>query len=203
MQEMLDFLACPTPQEWIDEALKQQDVLLIDHKNCEWKAAATAFQLMGKHATKLDLLNKMSRLAREELVHMEQVLRLLKKRGIELRSLSASRYAASLREAVCGDEQQRFIEVLVIGAFIECRSCERFMALAPYLDAELSKFYTGLLNSEARHYQDYLKLAYKYGEAAQVDAAITKFRTLEGHLIEAPDEQFRFHSGRPSIEKAA
>lgn len=53
MQEMLDFLACPTPQEWIDEALKQQDVLLIDHKNCEWKAAATAFQLMGKHATKL------------------------------------------------------------------------------------------------------------------------------------------------------
>jgi tRNA isopentenyl-2-thiomethyl-A-37 hydroxylase MiaE len=29
------FLACPTPDAWIDEAVRQQDTLLIDHANCE------------------------------------------------------------------------------------------------------------------------------------------------------------------------
>lgn len=195
MQEMLDFLACATPQSWIEAALKQQQVLLIDHKNCEWKAAATAFHLMGKHATKLDLVNKMSRLAREELVHMEQVLRILKKRNIALVSVSASRYASSLRELVRAQEPYRLTDTLVIGAFIECRSCERFAALAPHLDEELGTFYGGLLKSESRHFQDYLKLAYTYGERADVDAAVERVRALEAELISSPDREFRFHSG--------
>lgn len=197
MQEMLDFLACATPQSWIEAALKQQQVLLIDHKNCEWKAAATAFHLMGKHATKLDLVNKMSRLAREELVHMEQVLRILKKRNIALVSVSASRYASSLRELVRAQEPYRLTDTLVIGAFIECRSCERFAALAPHLDEELGTFYGGLLKSESRHFQDYLKLAYTYGERADVDAAVERVRALEAELISSPDREFRFHSGCP------
>lgn len=197
MQEMLDFLACATPQSWIEAALKQQQVLLIDHKNCEWKAAATAFHLMGKHATKLDLVNKMSRLAREELVHMEQVLRILKKRNIALVSVSASRYASSLRELVRAQEPYRLTDTLVIGAFIECRSCERFAALAPHLDEELGTFYGGLLKSESRHFQDYLKLAYTYGERADVDAAVDRVRALEAELISSPDREFRFHSGCP------
>lgn len=197
MQEMLDFLACATPQNWIEAALQQQQVLLIDHKNCEWKAAATAFHLMGKHATKLDLVNKMSRLAREELVHMEQVLRILKKRNIALVSVSASRYASSLRELVRAQEPYRLTDTLVIGAFIECRSCERFAALAPHLDEELGTFYGGLLKSESRHFQDYLKLAYTYGERADVDAAVERVRALEAELISSPDREFRFHSGCP------
>lgn len=197
MQVMLDFLACATPQSWIEAALQQQQVLLIDHKNCEWKAAATAFHLMGKHATKLDLVNKMSRLAREELVHMEQVLRILKKRNIALVSVSASRYASSLRELVRAQEPYRLIDTLVIGAFIECRSCERFAALAPHLDEELGTFYGGLLKSESRHFQDYLKLAYTYGERADVDAAVERVRALEAELISSPDREFRFHSGCP------
>ncbi len=197
MQVMLDFLACATPQSWIEAALQQQQVLLIDHKNCEWKAAATAFHLMGKHATKLDLVNKMSRLAREELVHMEQVLRILKKRNIALVSVSASRYASSLRELVRAQEPYRLTDTLVIGAFIECRSCERFAALAPHLDEELGTFYGGLLKSESRHFQDYLKLAYTYGERADVDAAVERVRALEAELISSPDREFRFHSGCP------
>ncbi|GAM61603.1 tRNA-(ms(2)io(6)A)-hydroxylase [Vibrio ishigakensis] len=45
-----------------------------------------------------------------------------------------------------------------MGAFIEARSCERFAALAPYMDEDISNFYISLLRSEARHYQDYLTL---------------------------------------------
>ena len=69
--------------------------------------------------------------------------------------------------------------------------------LVPHLDEELGKFYHGLLKSEARHFQDYLKLAYQYGDAADVDTAIIRVRERERELIESPDAEFRFHSGVP------
>src|SRR5690606_37916611 len=153
------------------------------HRNLEYKAAQTALSLMGRHLTKPELTANMSRWAREELVHFEQVTRIIKKRGIELRPISASRYAAGLRELVRPSEPHKLVDTLIVGAFIEARSCERFAALAPRLDAELGKFYGGLLESEGRHYQDYLRLAYLYGEEADVSRVIAEVRAVENRLI--------------------
>lgn len=46
------FLLCPTPQSWIDEAIKPENLptLLIDHANCELKAAQTAMLLLRRYA---------------------------------------------------------------------------------------------------------------------------------------------------------
>ncbi|MWV18452.1 tRNA-(ms[2]io[6]A)-hydroxylase [Pseudomonas sp. L-22-4S-12] len=198
--EIADFLGCATPQAWVSAALADQEVLLIDHKNCEFKAASTALSLMAKYSSHVDLLNAMSRLAREELVHHEQVLRIMKRRKIALRPVSAARYASSLRAIVRTHEPHKLVDTLVVGAFIEARSCERFEALLPHLDEELSKFYGGLLKSEARHYQGYLKLAYQYGEAADVDQTVARVRAVEQELIESPDREFRFHSGIPPLQ---
>ncbi|MBM5457915.1 tRNA-(ms[2]io[6]A)-hydroxylase [Pseudomonas sp. P66] len=192
------FLGCRTPDAWVQAALADQETLLIDHKNCEFKAASTALSLMAKYNTHLDLINMMSRLAREELVHHEQVLRLMKRRKIGLRPLSAGRYASGLRRVVRTHEPVKLVDTLVVGAFIEARSCERFAALVPHLDEELGKFYHGLLSSEARHYQGYLKLAHQYGEAADVERVVLKVREAEAELINTPDVEFRFHSGIPA-----
>lgn len=198
--EIADFLGCATPQAWVRAALADQEIMLIDHKNCEFKAASTALSLMAKYSSHVDLLNAMSRLAREELVHHEQVLRIMKRRKIGLRPVSAARYASSLRAIVRTHEPHKLVDTLVVGAFIEARSCERFEALLPHLDEELSKFYGGLLKSEARHYQGYLKLAYQYGEAADVDQTVVRVRAVEQELIESPDREFRFHSGIPPLQ---
>lgn len=198
LPEIHDFLGCRTPEAWVAAALQQQDVMLIDHKNCEFKAASTALSLIAKYGQHLDLINYMSRLAREELVHHEQVLRLMKKRKITLRPVSASRYASGLRQLVRTHEPHKLVDTLVVGAFIEARSCERFEAVYPHLDEELGKFYFGLLKSEARHFQHYLKFAYQYGEQADVEAAIERVRAAERELIESPDQEFRFHSGVPA-----
>lgn len=198
LSEIHAFLGCRTPAAWVDAALANQPTMLIDHKNCEFKAASTALSLIAKYATHGDLINMMSRLAREELVHHEQVLRLMKKRKVELQPLSASRYASSLRKQVRNHEPVKLVDTLVVGAFIEARSCERFEALVPHLDEELGGFYFGLLKSEARHYQGYLKLAYQYGDAADIATVITRVRAAEAELIESPDGEFRFHSGVPS-----
>lgn len=197
LPEIHDFLACRTPDAWVQAALEQQEVMLIDHKNCEFKAASTALSLIAKYNTHIDLINMMSRLAREELVHHEQVLRLMRRRGIPLRPVSAGRYASGLRKVVRAHEPAKLVDTLVVGAFIEARSCERFEALVPHLDEELGRFYHGLLKSEARHFQGYLKLAYQYGEEADVAKVIDRVRGAEAELIEAPDSEFRFHSGVP------
>jgi len=199
LPEIHEFLGCRTPDAWITAALADQQTLLIDHKNCEFKAASTALSLMAKYSTYVDLLNAMSRLAREELVHHEQVLRIMKRRKIGLRPVSAARYASGLRKVVRTHEPHKLVDTLVVGAFIEARSCERFEALVPHLDEELGKFYFGLLKSEARHFQNYLKLAYQYGDARDVDQAIERVRVAERELIESPDTEFRFHSGVPPL----
>lgn len=170
--------------------------LLIDHANCEKKAASTALGLLYRYTGEGALLQRMSRLAREELRHFEQVVALMQARGIAYRQLAAGRYAAGLHELVGRAEPQRLVDTLIVGAFIEARSCERFAALAPRLDAELADFYRSLLHSEARHFRHYLDLARSFG--GDVDARIAAFAARERELIESPDTEFRFHSGPPA-----
>ena len=194
LDQIHDFLPCKTPQRWIENALANQDLMLIDHAHCEKKAASTALSLMYRYVDNTDLLNRMSRLAREELRHFEQVLAIMKKRGVSYGHLSPARYAAGLRQEVRTEDPGRLVDVLIVGAIIEARSCERFAALAPHLDATLSDFYTGLLKSEARHYRDYLTLA-EQAAGNRVEDRVATFLALEQQLIETPDTEFRFHSG--------
>jgi tRNA-(ms[2]io[6]A)-hydroxylase len=192
-----EFLGSETPRAWIEAAVANVDILLLDHKNCEYKAASNAINLMAKYQERPDLINAMSRLAREELVHYEQVLKIIKARNIPLRPLSAARYASGLRTLVRRNEPGMITDILLISAFIEARSCERFGAVAPHLDAELSKFYSGLLASEARHFLGYIRLAHLYGDAEDVERRIAVIRPVEQALVAEPDSDFRFHSGPP------
>ncbi len=194
LQEIYDFLPCRTPRQWIDNALANQALLLVDHAHCEKKAASTALSLMYRYVDNTELLNKMSRLAREELRHFEQVLAIMNRRGVTYCHLSPARYAAGLRREVRTEDPGRLVDVLIVGAIIEARSCERFAALAPHLDEKLADFYTGLLKSESRHYQDYLKLAMKAADGP-IDDRIARFLEIEQQLILEPDREFRFHSG--------
>lgn len=204
LEEIQAFLGCSTPQAWIDIAAMPESlpVLLIDHAHCEKKAASTAMNLMFRYVDRSDLLNKMSRLAREELIHFEQCLSLMEARGIEYGHMSPARYASGLRAQVRTSEPGRLVDLLIIGAFIEARSCERFAELAPYLDDELCKFYRSLLKSEGRHYQDYLSLAKAYA-GEPIDDRVAEFRAIEAQLIQEPDAEFRFHSGLPLSGQAA
>jgi tRNA-(ms[2]io[6]A)-hydroxylase len=195
LAEIQAFLPCATPDRWLENALDHQALMLIDHANCEKKAASTALNLIYRYTDNFELLNKMSRLAREEMRHFEQVIAIMKRRNINYLHVSASRYAAGMRDLARNDDPGRLVDVLVIGAFIEARSCERFARLAPYLDDELEQFYTSLLKSEGRHYQDYLGLAKKAAGDAGIDDRVALFAERERDLIEQPDTEFRFHSG--------
>ncbi|MCB1649629.1 MAG: tRNA-(ms[2]io[6]A)-hydroxylase [Pseudomonadales bacterium] len=199
--EIKEFLACETPAAWLEAALRNQDTLLIDHANCEKKAAATAMSLLYRYSEHTELLRKMSQLAREELLHFEQVVNLMAERNIAYIHLGPARYASGLREHLRKDGKHVLVDTLIVGAFVEARSCERFARLVPLLDPVLAKFYRSLLRSESRHYEDYLALAALYSEE-DITSHVQRFREIERALIESPDPQFRFHSGVPVASAA-
>jgi tRNA-(ms[2]io[6]A)-hydroxylase len=176
-------------------------VLLIDHANCEKKAASTALALMFAYAEDLELTGKMSRLAREELRHYEQVAKLIRSLRVTPQRLAPGRYAERLRRLVAKTEPHREVDLMICGAFIEARSCERFSALSPAIGAPLSDLFQGLHNAEARHYRVYLDLAGRAAKRAGValQARIEQFAALEAELITSPDAVFRFHSGPPGL----
>lgn len=193
------FLMVATPDEWVSEARGRLPELLLDHANCELKAASTALGLIYRYPEKGELAHRMSRLAREELRHFEQVRKILQEMDIPFEHISASRYAGALRDAVRKEEPGRLLDMLIVGALIEARSCERFAMLVPLLPEPLAKFYSGLLNSEARHFEHYLKFAESHSAGQDDDLAmrLDELRELEAKLIAMPDVQFRFHSGIP------
>jgi len=195
-------LRVPTPAGWIAQACEMPDVLLIDHANCEKKAASTALALMFAYAEDLELTGKMSRLAREELRHYEQVAKLIRSLRVTPQRLAPGRYAERLRRLVAKAEPHREVDLMICGAFIEARSCERFAALAPAIGAPLSDLFQGLHNAEARHHKVYLDLAARAAKRAGValQVRIDEFAALEAELITAPDAVFRFHSGPPAAE---
>jgi len=201
-----DFLKLETPRAWLDKAIQNLPILLIDHANCEKKAASTALSLMFRYSEEVDVCYRMSRLAREELRHYEQVMKIIQERGIEMQLLTPSRYASGLMKHVSKDEPQRITESLIVGGIIEARSCERFASLIPYLEElgeiKLAKFYAGLLASEARHFEHYLELARKYSNniftSEQFELRVAFFLSEEKKLIESFDPDFHFHSGLPS-----
>jgi tRNA-(ms[2]io[6]A)-hydroxylase len=192
-------LRAATPDAWVAQACALPEVLLIDHANCEKKAASTALSLMFAYAEDLDLSDKMSRLAREELRHYEQVARLIGALKITPQRLAPGRYATQLRRLVASSEPQREVDLMVCGAFIEARSCERFALLGEAIDAPAAELFRGLHEAEARHYELYLSLASRAAARAGIglDGRIAAFAALEAQLITNPDALFRFHSGPP------
>jgi tRNA-(ms[2]io[6]A)-hydroxylase len=246
LQEPINsFLQCSTPNAWIDEAKKPENLktVLIDHLLCELKAGQSAMYLIRKYAVdkssahnlldwfkpyedfayrktgsletlkgksniskaimaksnspySQDLIDKMVLLIKEELHHFYQVLEIMDSRGIAYEPVQASRYAKGMLSEMATHEPQTLIDKLIIGAYIEARSCERFAKLAPHMDDDIAKFYISLLRSEARHYQDYLTLAEEIA-GKDISQRVQFFGELEASLISSPDEDFKFHSGVP------
>ena len=188
-------LSSPTPQAWIDRALKSLDLLLIDHAHCENKAARAALNLMMAYVENERLTIEMTGIVNEELEHFHQVLGMLKKRGIPFRRLTQSNYGRQMKELIRPQEPDRAVDRLLVAALIEARSCERFDLLRHHIDdVELSDFYDELFESEARHYSVYVQLAEDFGTKREVELRLQELARAEAQIINRGDTLPRMHS---------
>ncbi|TLY86048.1 MAG: tRNA-(ms[2]io[6]A)-hydroxylase, partial [Gammaproteobacteria bacterium] len=100
-------LEAPTPPAWVEDALSHLPELLLDHANCEKKAASSALALMFAYAEDTRLALALARLAREELKHFEQVQKALGALGVAFARQRPGRYAHGLRSVLRSGEPCR------------------------------------------------------------------------------------------------
>jgi tRNA-(ms[2]io[6]A)-hydroxylase len=192
------WLAASSSATWLEQAIANPELVLIDHAHCERKAAGVALQLMFRYPSDEELGAVLSPLAREELEHFELVLQLLRRRGVALRPLPAPGYGARLTAAVRKGEPQRMLDSFLVAGLIEARSHERMALLAAHSpDPELRALYGELLASEARHFGLYWVLCeQRFGREATVarleELAREEVVALTGELECA--EAVRMHS---------
>ena len=156
----IKYLSSLSSENWLQLALSNPIEVLIDHAHCERKAAGVAIQLMFRYPSEPDLAEVLSPIAREELEHLEKILYFLKDLGHSLKALKPPPYGAELAKCIRKEEPNRMLDSFLIAGLIEARSHERLSLLA--LNAEHKSFkllYESLLESEARHFGIYWKLA--------------------------------------------
>ena len=189
-------LAFETPPGWGPWAARSIDEILLDHAHCEKKAAGTAVKLMFRYPEHAELMRPLSELAREELEHFEEVLRLLDARGVPFGRQRPSPYAGRLMTAVRASEPDRLLDTLLCCALIEARSCERMKLLANHLeDASLVRLYRGLLAAEARHHRAYVDLAQGMFSRAEVQERLHVLAEHEARVVRAAPREPRLHNG--------
>ena len=156
----IKYLSSLTSDDWIHLALSNPIEILIDHAHCERKAAGVAIQLMFRYPAEPNLAEVLSPIAREELEHFEKILYFLKDLGHSLKAIKPPPYGAELAKNIRKEEPNRMLDSFLIAGLIEARSHERLSLLALNSENKSFKFmYESLLESEARHFGIYWKLA--------------------------------------------
>ncbi len=171
--------------------------MLLDHAHCEKKAAGAAIKLLFSYPHYRFLQEPLAELARDELEHFQQVLAQLDAREIRYETLKPSPYGMALHALVRRDEPDRLVDMLLISALIEARSCERFQILAEGLDGEptLAELYRSLLASEARHHGVYVELAARLIARDALEARLLELARSEAEIVSAPCDWVRIHAG--------
>ena len=177
-------LRLPSPAGWLEAVLCDFDAFLLDHASSERKASAQALSLVAHYADREDLVEAMIDLAREELAHFQQVVRILSARGLTLVPDRRDRYVGELRHHIRRGSDDYFLDRLLLCGIVEARGCERFRLIASALPrGELANFYHEISASEASHEALFIDLARTYFPGSTVDRRLEEFLDLEAEIL--------------------
>jgi len=185
-------LLVATSPEWVKIATSDLGSLLVDHAWCEYKAATMGFGMIARYSDRPSLIRPMLALAQEEMLHFRQCLDRIEQLGISLGVAPEDRYVQALRSrfAAEGRGLGALGDTLMVNAFVEARSCERFRWLALYLhgepgvEGELGEFYSRLAEAEARHWETFRELAIEeLGDRERVERRIEEVAQMEAEIV--------------------
>ncbi len=192
---VINALKKPTSDAWVEQAISNLDIILLDHSQCERKAAGSALNMMFRYPSNARMVRELTKIAKEELEHFEQVNQWLDRRNIPLRHLTPPPYGAALKANLRPQEPNRFLDALLASGLIEARSHERLGLLANHCpEPELAKFYRGLMASEARHFGTFWVLADTYFDREVVMQRLDELAEIESELLVNLYPEPRIHS---------
>ena len=190
-------LQSQSARRWLAQVDEHLDEVLIDHAHCERKAATVAMNLINSYTENRELCKEMTVIVQEELEHFHMVLDILDQKGISFRTQPVGPYGKQLNLMVRTYEPDRAIDRLLVASLIEARSCERFQLLAAHMtgkDAQLTEFYEGLFESEARHHTTYVRLAEHFADRETVRVRLAQLSEMESQIIAEGCDLPRMHS---------
>ena len=200
-------LRATTSDRWAAHVLEDPSALLGDHAHLERKAASNALELLTRcpwhpdagdeHARRWSRWTKtLANIARDESLHLAQVLSHIGRLGGVLPPRHANPYAQSLRANVRrGEGRRELLDRLLVSALIEARSCERFERLMASADTELAGFYRSLVRSEAGHHRQFLELARMIDDSATCAARYDVLLDAEVSILASLPIAYAMHSG--------
>lgn len=197
-----DVLGVATAPGWAAVALADLPATMSDHAHAEKKAALSALSLLSREPSRTDLVDRMGKLALEELGHLDRVLAHLRRRGWTLAADRPDRYANRLIALRRAGGEEALVDRLLVSALIEARSWERLHLLAVALGEarddvddgeELSAFYTELAHSEAGHYRLFVQLAEQECPGQDVLGRLGELAAAEAQIVVALPHEPRVH----------
>ena len=132
--------------------------MLIDHANSEKKVLSSAIHLAYR-CISFDVMSAMSTIIGAENDHFQGLLQIIQSRHIEHVPISAFRSASRLKEKIEGNEEQKLLDLLVIGSFIQGQAHKRFAHSFRCLDHDLESFYESFIGVQEQYFNIYLSLA--------------------------------------------
>ena len=179
-------LRLPTDPRWTELVKDDLRSVLIDHAWCEHKAASNAMSIIVRYPELGSMVEQLSRIAQEEIMHFGMVVERIHARGWELGPERKDSYVNELLGFVRkgGGREQRLVDRLLFSAMIEARSCERFKLLSEQVDdPDLRSFYRELMESEAGHYTTFISLARNFAAGHDVDRRWKEFLAFEAEVV--------------------
>ena len=191
----IKYLSSLSSDKWLQLALSDPIEILIDHAHCERKAAGVAIQLMFRYPSEPNLAEVLSPIAREELEHFEKILHFLKDLGHSLKALKPPPYGGELAKCIRKDEPNRMLDSFLVAGLIEARSHERLSLLALNSEEKSYKLlYQSLLESEARHFGIYWKLAQTKFSKDKTFQRLEELSNIETKILSQTFSLPRVHS---------
>jgi len=174
-----------TNKEWVGIASRNLESIMIDHAHCERKAASNGMSMILRYPEKTELVKEMMDLIDEEMSHFRFVFNELQARGITMTRDTGDRYAQLLSEHIRKQEPHKLLDLLLVDALIEARSCERFLLLSKSesIPEDLRKVYHDLFVSEAGHYRTFTDIARLYFPAETVKTRLEELADLEAEIV--------------------
>ena len=188
-------LKLPTDPRWANIAEGNLEEILTDHAWCELKASSNAIMLINMLPEFTEITTELTKIAKEEMDHFEQVHEIIKARGWVLGRERKDSYVNDLFKFMKpGNRKHLIVERMLFAAMIEARSCERFKVLTENIkDDELREFYKELMTSDANHYTTFIGFARQLGDPEKVNKRWEEWLQYEGEIIKSYGNKETIH----------
>jgi tRNA 2-(methylsulfanyl)-N6-isopentenyladenosine37 hydroxylase len=188
-------LQANTNPEWIDVAANNILAVMQDHAHCEKKAAFNALTLIRRYSERDLLVQEMITVLEEETAHFKLMVGELRQRGLSLARDRGNPYAQKLDALVRPNDPERLMDLLLVDALIEARSCERFTLLArcEAIPKDLRGIYHALMSSEEGHYLTFVRIAKEYFPEATVNTRFDELCAAEAAIVRALQNKPAMH----------